>query len=103
MKSKVEPEARCGLQATSHKSQATRVQEFKVTRDGVQVLTEANELGAVQAALQDADVPCSGTLVNIPLSTVECSDDDLEANVKAIDRLEELDDVTDVEHNMQVA
>uniref|UniRef100_A0A7S0L731 Uncharacterized protein n=1 Tax=Coccolithus braarudii TaxID=221442 RepID=A0A7S0L731_9EUKA len=67
------------------------------------VLTEAAELGALQAALQEQDIPCSGSLVQVPLTLVECSDEDAEANFKAIDRLEELDDVTNVEHNMQLA
>jgi len=66
------------------------------------VITEATELGALQAVLQEADIGCSGALVQIPLTTVECSPEDEEANFKAIDRLEELDDVTNVEHNMKI-
>jgi len=64
------------------------------------VLTEASELGAVQSALQDAGYECSGELVHIPNSLVECSAEDAETNYAAIDKLEELDDVTNVEHNM---
>lgn len=64
------------------------------------VLTEATELGAVQAAMADAGFDVSGMLVNVPMATVECSTEDEEANFAAIDRLEELDDVTNVEHNM---
>ena len=64
------------------------------------VLTEATELGAVQAALQGAGLECSGQLVHVPLATAECSEEEAEANYAAIDKLEELDDVTNVEHNM---
>ena len=31
---------------------------------------------------------------------VECGDEDLEKNLKVLDRLEEVDDVDTVEHNM---
>eukprot|EP00316_Scyphosphaera_apsteinii_P009513 CAMPEP_0119312392 /NCGR_PEP_ID=MMETSP1333-20130426/26242_1 /TAXON_ID=418940 /ORGANISM="Scyphosphaera apsteinii, Strain RCC1455" /LENGTH=234 /DNA_ID=CAMNT_0007317003 /DNA_START=207 /DNA_END=911 /DNA_ORIENTATION=+ len=64
------------------------------------VLTDATELGAMQVALQAAGYECSGVLVHIPLSAVECGEEDAAANYDAIDRLEELDDVTSVEHNM---
>ena len=66
------------------------------------VITEPTELGAVQAALQALGYECSGTLVYIPLAPIECSEDDIEANFVCIDKLEELDDVTNVEHNMAV-
>jgi len=64
------------------------------------VITEATELGVVQAALQEADFECSGQLINVPLTTIEVSEEDGEVNYAAIDKLEELDDVTNVEHNM---
>lgn len=66
-------------------------------------LTAPTELGALQAAMQAEGIECSGTLVYVPMATVECSDDDEEANFKVIDRLEELDDVVSVEHNMAVS
>ena len=64
------------------------------------VITESTELGLVQSALGDAGYDCSGQLVHVPLTTVECSEEDSEVNYAAIDKLEELDDVTNVEHNM---
>jgi len=66
------------------------------------VLTEVAELGLLQGALQEAGHLCSGQLVNVPMTTVECSGEDEEANYKAIDRLDEIDDVSTVEHNMLV-
>ena len=66
------------------------------------VLTEPTELGLVQGALQEAGLECSGLLVNVPLTFAECSDEDEELNYKLIDRLDELDDVSFVEHNMAV-
>ena len=65
-------------------------------------LTEATELGKMQAALQAAEYACSGALVYVPMTTVECSEEDEELNYKLIDRLEEIDDVASVEHNMAV-
>jgi len=64
------------------------------------VITEPAELGMVQAALQDVDIDCSGSLIHLPLAPVEVSEEDEEANYACIDKLEELDDVTNVEHNM---
>ena len=64
------------------------------------VLTADTELGLVQGALQEADYECSGILVHVPLTTVDVSEEDAETNYAAIDKLEELDDVTSVEHNM---
>ena len=46
---------------------------------------------------------CSGKLVNVPMTTMECSAEDEEANYNVIDKLEELDDVDFVEHNMAVS
>lgn len=66
-------------------------------------ITEATELGLLQGALQAAGHECSGMLVHAPLATVECSAEDEEANFAAIDRIEESDDVTNVEHNMAIA
>jgi len=66
------------------------------------ILTQATELGAVQAGLQAKGIECSGSLVHVPMATVEVGEQDEEANFKCIDRLEELDDVTSVEHNMAV-
>ena len=56
----------------------------------------------VARALQEAGLECSGLLVNVPLTFAECSDEDEELNYKLIDRLDELDDVSFVEHNMAV-
>ena len=92
-------------------------------------LTESTELGLVQGALQEAGHECSAQLVNVPMTTVECNDEDEELNCarppaprpaqrasrltacvtrllapadQVIDRLEEIDDVSSVEHNMAV-
>jgi YebC/PmpR family DNA-binding regulatory protein len=64
------------------------------------VVTEQTELGLVQAALLDSGYECSGQLVHVPLTTVDCSAEEMEGNYAAIDKLEELDDVSSVEHNM---
>jgi YebC/PmpR family DNA-binding regulatory protein len=66
-------------------------------------ITEATELGLLQSALQEADHPCTGILVSVPLTTVECGAEDEELNFKVLDRLEELDDVSFIEHNMAVS
>jgi len=67
------------------------------------VLTEATELGAVQSTLQRSGIECAGSLVYVPLASVSVSEDHEAENFAAIDRLEELDDVTNVEHNMAIS
>jgi YebC/PmpR family DNA-binding regulatory protein len=64
------------------------------------VLTEPTELGLVQEALQAEGKECSGMLVHVPVTMVECSEEDKELNFDVIDKLDELDDVAFVEHNM---
>ena len=51
------------------------------------VLTEQTELGLVQSALLDAGFECSGQLVHVPLSLVDCSEEDMELNYAAIDKV----------------
>jgi len=67
------------------------------------VVTAAESLGSLQSALQGAGIECAGSFVNYPLATVECSQEDIDANLAALDKLEEIDDVDSVEHNMLLA
>ena len=66
------------------------------------VIVEPGDLGAMQAALQDAGMACVGNLVHepIPGTLVECGEDDLEKNLLVLDKLAEVDDVDTVEHNI---
>lgn len=64
------------------------------------VMTLPAELGMMQAALQAAGYECSSSLVHVANAPLEVSEEDEEGNFKCIDRLEELDDVAFVEHNM---
>ena len=72
--------------------------------DGEDVKTVAwvapTDLGAMQKALVDAGHDCTANLVHEPMMLVECGDEDLEKNLKVLDRLEEVDDVDTGEHNM---
>ena len=63
---------------------------------------DSGDLGAMQAALQDAGFACVGNLVHepIPGTLVACSDEDLEKNLAVVDALSEVDDVDTVEHNI---
>ena len=74
--------------------------------DGAAVKTIAlvgpTELAMMQEALQEAGHDCTARLANIPSALIEVSEEDLEANLAVIDRLEECDDVDFVEHNMVV-
>lgn len=66
------------------------------------ILVEAADLGKMQAALQDKDIECASSLVNVPMSLIECSEEDLELNLAGLDKLEELEDCDSVEHNLLV-
>ena len=66
------------------------------------VYTPATDLGAMQAALQEADFECAGNLVHVPMTRVKMSEEAAEKNLAALDRLEEIDDVDSVEHNMDL-
>lgn len=66
------------------------------------LLVGPTELGAMVAALQAAGFDCVGNRVHEPIegTLVECNEEDLEKNLAALDRLEEVDDVDSVEHNI---
>ena len=74
--------------------------------DGAAVKTIAlvgpTELAMMQEALQEAGHDCTARLANIPSALIDVSEEDLEANLAVIDRLEECDDVDFVEHNVVV-
>jgi len=67
------------------------------------VVTSPDDLGTLQGALGEAGIECAGSFVNSPLATVECSEEDMAMNLEAIDKLEDIDDVDSVEHNMLLA
>jgi YebC/PmpR family DNA-binding regulatory protein len=67
------------------------------------VLTEPTELGMLQSALQGAGYGVTSMLINTPMNTVEVSEEDENLNFKLIDRLEKIDDVDSVEHNMALS
>ena len=64
------------------------------------VICEYAELGLVQSALSEAGYENNGRLVHLPMTTAECSEEDMELNFKVFDVLDGLDDVDLVEHNM---
>ena len=74
-------------------------------RDNIKavVYTASTELGAMQAALQEAGYECTGNLVYVPMTKVKMSPEAMERNLAALDRLEEIDDVDSVDHNMDLS
>ena len=67
------------------------------------VLTGATDLGAMQAALSEAGYETAGQLVYLPMTKVKMTPEATEKNLAALDRLEEIDDVDSVEHNMDLS
>jgi YebC/PmpR family DNA-binding regulatory protein len=75
--------------------------EVKEGDGGWLVLTDPKDLVPLKAALAAKGVECGEVkLVYHPTAAVECSDADAEFNEAAIERLEDLDDVDAVAHNM---
>lgn len=68
------------------------------------VMTSPGDAGAMQAALQAAGWECAAELVMIPIggTEVQCNDEDEAANFQLIERLEAVDDVASVYHNMRL-
>lgn len=65
------------------------------------VLTETQHLTALKTALISKGVECGETkLVFHPMNTVDCSEADEEFNLLAIHKIEDLDDVDSIAHNM---
>lgn len=82
--------------------------ESEVNEDGEPltiVYTAPEGMSALGAALGELDGVDGArpSLVYLPKSTVECSDEDLEHNLNAIDLLEEDDDVDSVVHNIAMS
>jgi len=68
---------------------------------GFHIYTDTTDMMQVSAALEAAGVKVTETkFIYKPKAPVECSDEDIDLNLKAIDFLEELDDVDAVHTNM---
>lgn len=77
--------------------------DFEVEEDVYVVLTEPQDLHTVCEVLQNHSIAYEeAELEMIPKSYIECTAEDKEANLAIIERLEELDDVDQVYHNMQL-
>jgi YebC/PmpR family DNA-binding regulatory protein len=77
--------------------------DFEVEEDAYIVITQPQDLHTVCEVLsQNAIAFEEAELEMLPKSYIECSDEDKEANLAILERLEELDDVDQVYHNMQL-
>ena len=62
---------------------------------------EQTSLTGLRELLESSGLECRNTqLVHVPKVVVDCTDEDFENNMLAIEALEGLDDVDSVEHNM---
>jgi len=67
------------------------------------VITDPTNLYSVKEELTKREFSCeSASLEMIPKVTVDCGDEDVKANMALIEWLEELDDVDNVYHNMNL-
>jgi len=66
------------------------------------VYVEPSSVTSLRELLESGGLECRNTqLVHVPKMLVDCTDEDFDNNMLAIEALEALDDVDSVEHNMQ--
>lgn len=76
-------------------------EDFEKGDDAFIVLTDPKLLHEVKEAIEGEGIEvASAEIVVMPKNTVSCKQEDQEANQKLIEWLEDLDDVSDVFHNM---
>lgn len=77
--------------------------DMEVGEDEVLVYTSAAEVMSVKGALETAGVPVKGAeLVMEPLNTTVVSVGDAQKVLRLVDRLEDLDDIQNVYHSMEL-
>jgi len=74
-------------------------EDFLVEEDCYTIITKVEDLHKIQNAI---DLKCESSLEMIPNALIECSDEDIDSNIKLIEFLENIDDVDAVYHNMKI-
>ncbi len=78
-------------------------EDFETLEDRFLITTTAENLGKLKEVIETNQIICDGaTLEMIPKNLVECSKEDMDANFKLIEWLENLEDVDEVYHNMKM-
>jgi YebC/PmpR family DNA-binding regulatory protein len=78
-------------------------EDFEATEDLFMITTPPEDLNKVKEAIESQNILYeSASLEMIPKNLVECSKEDIEANWKLIEWLENLEDVDAVYHNMKM-
>lgn len=76
-------------------------EDFISEEEGYQIITDPKDLNMVYEALIDQEIQTSSCEIEyLPKTLVECSEEDREKNEIILQRLDELDDIDDVYHNM---
>ncbi|NGX34554.1 MAG: Transcriptional regulatory protein PmpR [Candidatus Anoxychlamydiales bacterium] len=74
-------------------------EDFLVEDETYTIISEVENLHKIKDAL---DIKSEATLEMISKTLIECSDEDIDSNIKLIEFLENLDDVDAVYHNMKI-
>lgn len=74
-------------------------EDFLVEDDTYTIITEIEDLHKIKDGI---DLKCEATLEMLPKALIECSDEDIDSNIKLIEFLENLDDIDAVYHNMKI-
>ena len=79
-------------------------EDVVISEDAVEIYTERTELASVSQALQDAGyTPDSWELIMKPNTTMELAGDEAGTVLGLVDNLDELDDVSNVYHNLEMS
>ena len=77
--------------------------ELKREENKIELQCAFEDYGALQKALEERDLEVvESELIRVPSHTKELSDEEVEAVIKLIEKMEEDDDVTNVFHNMNM-
>lgn len=74
-------------------------EDFLVEDDFYTIISKVEDLHKIQSAIE---INGEKSLERLPKSLIECSDEDIDSNIKLIEFLENIDDVDAVYHNMKI-
>lgn len=74
-------------------------EDFLVDDETYTIICEIEDLQKIK---NDLDIKLEASLEMIPKTLIECSDEDIDSNIKLIEFLENIDDVDAVYHNMKI-
>jgi transcriptional/translational regulatory protein YebC/TACO1 len=76
--------------------------DFENDNDDVNITTDPDTLDTLTDIMNELDISGNSMLGYIPQSKIDMNDDDKDKNLSLIDDIEELEDVDQIYHNMNI-